>query len=86
MVTKGGMYVFQLFDFYGASGVCLLTIAFFESITIAWFYGASRFGENTREMLGFRIPMWFDICWKYLTPIITMFVLLLSVFLLEPVK
>ncbi|XP_074600851.1 sodium- and chloride-dependent creatine transporter 1-like [Brevipalpus obovatus] len=86
MVTRGGMYVFQLFDFYGASGVCLLTIAFCESVTLAWFYGASRFGENTREMLGFRIPLWFDICWKYLTPIITMFVLLLSIFLLEPIK
>uniref|UniRef100_UPI00358E1EA4 sodium- and chloride-dependent taurine transporter-like isoform X2 n=1 Tax=Myxine glutinosa TaxID=7769 RepID=UPI00358E1EA4 len=41
MVTEGGMYVFQLFDYYAVSGVCLLWITFFESITIGWLYGNS---------------------------------------------
>uniref|UniRef100_A0A4W5N567 Transporter n=1 Tax=Hucho hucho TaxID=62062 RepID=A0A4W5N567_9TELE len=43
MVTKGGMYVFQLFDYYAASGVCLLWVAFFECIAVAWVYGADNF-------------------------------------------
>ncbi|CAG2105849.1 unnamed protein product, partial [Medioppia subpectinata] len=38
MVTRGGMYVFQLFDYYGASGLCLLWFCFFESIVIGWIY------------------------------------------------
>ena len=32
------MYVFQLFDFYGASGICLLFYCFFEALVIGWVY------------------------------------------------
>lgn len=35
------MYIFQLFDYYAASGVCLLWVAFFECIAVAWVYGES---------------------------------------------
>uniref|UniRef100_T1KML9 Transporter n=1 Tax=Tetranychus urticae TaxID=32264 RepID=T1KML9_TETUR len=86
MVTRGGMYVFQIFDFYGASGMCLLWMSFFECVTIAWLYGADRFRKNIKEMIGMEISVWFIWCWKYLTPLLTAAIFIVSIFLLEPIK
>uniref|UniRef100_A0A1A8FWC2 Transporter n=1 Tax=Nothobranchius korthausae TaxID=1143690 RepID=A0A1A8FWC2_9TELE len=72
MVTKGGMYVFQLFDYYAASGVCLLWVAFFECIAVAWVYGADNFYDAIEDMIGYRPNPWMKWSWTVVTPLLCM--------------
>ncbi|KAG2465971.1 S6A13 protein, partial [Polypterus senegalus] len=39
MISEGGVYIFQIIDYYGCSGRCFLFIAIFQSICIGWVYG-----------------------------------------------
>ncbi|XP_048873150.1 sodium- and chloride-dependent taurine transporter-like isoform X2 [Brienomyrus brachyistius] len=70
MVTEGGMYVFQLFDYYAASGVCLLWVAFFECIAVAWVYGVDNFYDAIEDMIGYRPNRWMKLSWTIITPIL----------------
>ncbi|XP_061678797.1 sodium- and chloride-dependent GABA transporter 2 isoform X1 [Syngnathoides biaculeatus] len=68
MLTEGGMYIFQLFDYYAASGMCLLFVAIFETVCIAWVYGADNFYDNIEDMIGYRPGPVIKYCWLFFTP------------------
>merc|ERR1712241_552118 len=68
MCTNGGIYLFQIMDFYSASGLSLLWICFFETIAVSWFYGASRFSKNIEEMLGYKPWAFWHYCWLVFAP------------------
>ncbi|XP_032892836.1 sodium- and chloride-dependent taurine transporter [Amblyraja radiata] len=72
MVTQGGLYVFQLFDYYAASGMCLLWVAFFECIAISWVYGAENFYDAVEDMIGYRPGCWMKWSWTVITPFLCM--------------
>uniref|UniRef100_A0A4W4ENF1 Transporter n=1 Tax=Electrophorus electricus TaxID=8005 RepID=A0A4W4ENF1_ELEEL len=43
MVTEGGLYIFQLFDYYACSGMTLLAFAILQSICVGWVYGRNLY-------------------------------------------
>ncbi|XP_078529842.1 sodium- and chloride-dependent GABA transporter 2-like isoform X2 [Lissotriton helveticus] len=84
MLTEGGMYVFQLFDYYAASGMCLLFFAMFETIGIGWVYGADKFYDNIEHMIGYRPLLVIKYCWRFVTPAVCLATFLFSVIKYTP--
>lgn len=69
-VTKGGVYIFQLMDYYSASGMSMLFLVFFQTISIAWIFGTSRFCDCVEQMSGKRPSWFFYICWLVFGPLV----------------
>jgi len=86
MVTKGGMYILQLFDFYGASGFTLLWTATWQCVGVAWIYGDEKFYDNLEKMVGYRPGPYYKICWKYLCPLVNIAIFTFSIVKYEPLK
>uniref|UniRef100_A0A096LXI7 Transporter n=1 Tax=Poecilia formosa TaxID=48698 RepID=A0A096LXI7_POEFO len=84
MVTEGGMYVFQIFDYYSASGMTLLWQAFWECVVIAWVYGADRFMDDVARMIGYQPLPYMKWCWSYITPFVCVAVFLFHVVNYQP--
>uniref|UniRef100_A0A672Z5K4 Transporter n=1 Tax=Sphaeramia orbicularis TaxID=375764 RepID=A0A672Z5K4_9TELE len=73
MVTEGGLYVFQLFDYYACSGIPLMVFAILETLCIGWIYGADHYYNNVADMIGYRPWPYMKYCWRFITPGILLF-------------
>uniref|UniRef100_A0A674ND66 Transporter n=1 Tax=Takifugu rubripes TaxID=31033 RepID=A0A674ND66_TAKRU len=86
MVTDGGLYIFQLFDYYSCSGMTLLLFAIFQSVCIGWVYGANRLYDNIQDMIGYRPCPFIKYCWQYVTPAVCTCTFLFSLVKYTPLK
>uniref|UniRef100_A0A7N9AQV7 Transporter n=1 Tax=Mastacembelus armatus TaxID=205130 RepID=A0A7N9AQV7_9TELE len=86
MVTEGGLYIFQVFDYYACSGMTLLLFAILQSVSIGWVYGADRFYENIEDMIGYKPLSLIKYCLKYITPVICMGTFIFSLVKYTPLK
>uniref|UniRef100_A0A8B9K0U5 Transporter n=1 Tax=Astyanax mexicanus TaxID=7994 RepID=A0A8B9K0U5_ASTMX len=84
MVTEGGMYWFQLYDYYACSGACLLFLSIFQSLTIGWVFGANRLCNIIQDMTGSYPNVVFRLCWKYLTPLASLVTFIYYLVELQP--
>ncbi|XP_029293701.1 sodium- and chloride-dependent betaine transporter-like [Cottoperca gobio] len=70
LTTQGGVYLFQLVDYYGASGMCILFVCVIQCVAVGWAFGAERLCDAVEEMTGQRPWVVFILCWRYITPLI----------------
>ncbi|XP_076449899.1 sodium- and chloride-dependent glycine transporter 2-like [Babylonia areolata] len=67
LTMNGGIYVFQLFDWYSTSfGLPLIGVM--ECVVLGWIYGTDRLADDVFTMMGRRPPAFMTICWKFITP------------------
>ncbi|XP_032386849.1 sodium- and chloride-dependent GABA transporter 3 isoform X2 [Etheostoma spectabile] len=72
LVTEGGIYIFQLIDFYGCTRVSQNFVAVCECLAVGWVFGADRLSDIIEDMTGQRPSVFFKLCWKYFIPLLTL--------------
>ncbi|XP_075957594.1 sodium- and chloride-dependent GABA transporter 2-like [Anarhichas minor] len=84
--VQGGMYLLHLLDHHVCSGTTLLILSLFQSISIAWVYGADRFYGNITDMIGYRPYPLMKYCWRYITPFFCFGTFIFSIVKYTPLK
>ncbi|XP_047199739.1 sodium- and chloride-dependent GABA transporter 2 isoform X2 [Hippoglossus stenolepis] len=72
LTTQGGVYLFQLVDYYGPNGASILFVSLVQCVAVGWAFGAERMCDAVEEMTGQRPLVLFKLCWRYFTPLICM--------------
>ncbi|XP_045908924.1 sodium- and chloride-dependent GABA transporter 3-like isoform X4 [Micropterus dolomieu] len=77
LVTEGGIYIFQLIDYYGTTRAFHYVMALSECLALAWGFGADRVINVIEDMTGQRPCVFFKLCWKYIIPLLSLISLIL---------
>ena len=75
--TGAGEYFLTLFDTYGAMGLTLIALT--EIIAVMYVYGHARFTDDIEEMTGIRPGFYWQICWRFVAPVLLAVILVSSI-------
>ncbi|KAM9238689.1 LOW QUALITY PROTEIN: sodium- and chloride-dependent glycine transporter 1 [Leptosomus discolor] len=85
LTTQAGIYWLLLMDNYAAS-FSLVVISCIMCVAIMYIYGHSNYFKDIEMMLGFPPPLFFQICWRFISPAIIFFILVFTVIQYRPIS
>ncbi|XP_071378147.1 sodium- and chloride-dependent betaine transporter-like [Centroberyx affinis] len=72
LVSEGGVYIFQLIEYYGCSRAIRDFMAIFQYLAVGWIFGVDRFSDVMEDMTGQRPCLFFRLCWRYFSPLLSL--------------
>jgi NSS family neurotransmitter:Na+ symporter len=72
--TRGGLYWLDIVDKF-LNSFALPAVGMLQCIAIGWIYGAPKLREHVNLTSDFKIGLWWDVCIKYVTPILLLIML-----------
>ncbi|NXR03446.1 SC6A9 protein, partial [Sagittarius serpentarius] len=85
LTTRAGIYWLLLMDNYAAS-FSLVIISCIMCVAIMYIYGHRNYFKDIEMMLGFPPPLFFQICWRFISPAIIFFILVFTVIQYRPIS
>ncbi|XP_071125321.1 sodium- and chloride-dependent glycine transporter 2-like isoform X2 [Mytilus edulis] len=85
LIMQGGMYILQIVDWYCGLFTPML-VAVIECIVIGWIYGTDKFYKDIEMMIGYTPCTGWKICWKFITPVVILVMLVFNMTQLQPVS
>ncbi|XP_059776926.1 sodium- and chloride-dependent glycine transporter 1 isoform X1 [Balaenoptera ricei] len=84
LTSQAGIYWLLLMDNYAAS-FSLVVISCIMCVSIMYIYGHHNYFQDIQMMLGFPPPLFFQICWRFVSPAIIFFILIFTVIQYQPI-
>ena len=69
-MPKQRTVLFQLMDFYSASGIPILWCCFFQTIAIGWIFGTTKFAACIEQMTGWKPNRYWTLTWGIIAPLV----------------
>jgi neurotransmitter:Na+ symporter, NSS family len=78
-VTGAGLYFLDIVDHF-VTNIAILSVGILQCIMIGWVYGPDRLRRYVNVVSKLHIGKWWDICIKYITPLILLVLLIYQIY------